>query len=535
MAITVGELLLLPHLQMSLVAGENGLNREISWVHTSDLPEPWAWLGSGELLLTNGTGLRPGAAEQARFVDRLAEAGASGLGIGLGMSGPPLTPELLARAAERDLPVVTVPYSMTFTTVVRAVADANAREESRQLGRVARVYELLRTSVLTGQSGPELFRKLGQEIGARLLLVDPATGDSVFGDGVRTAFARSLTTNYAMHDGAVPGVARLARDGAPEDADAGEGAQNAGPGNDGAAEPGAVAVAVPGDQPTVLIAEPAGGPLPSLVLLHHIATGAALEIAQLTADADRQRRFGEQLLDRLLDRRIDPGVAEPQLAETGLDLSASVLATARAGRGETGAGVHRALSRSRIPHLVLARDGMMQIVVPESAVAPVLAPGLAAGMPAIGASGRIGSAGRLPEAAQEARWALGAAEAEQRALVRFGDETSLLLPRSAAEAQAVVSRILGPLIAHDACHATDYLSTLRAVLDHDRSWQLAAQALHIHKQTLGYRIRKIEQLTGRGVSRTEHLAEWWFALRAHDLLGGGQSTRSGGQAARDRA
>jgi purine catabolism regulator len=296
-----------------------------------------------------------------------------------------------------------------------------------------------------------------------------------------------------------------------------------------------VAVAVPGDQPTVLIAEPAGGPLPSLVLLHHIATGAALEIAQLTADADRQRRFGEQLLDRLLDRRIDPGVAEPQLAETGLDLSASVLATARAGRGETGAGVHRALSRSRIPHLVLARDGMMQIVVPESAVAPVLAPGLAAGMPAIGASGRIGSAGRLPEAAQEARWALGAAEAEQRALVRFGDETSLLLPRSAAEAQAVVSRILGPLIAHDACHATDYLSTLRAVLDHDRSWQLAAQALHIHKQTLGYRIRKIEQLTGRGVSRTEHLAEWWFALRAHDLLGGGQSTRSGGQAARDRA
>jgi PucR family transcriptional regulator, purine catabolism regulatory protein len=37
---------------------------------------------------------------------------------------------------------------------------------------------------------------------------------------------------------------------------------------------------------------------------------------------------------------------------------------------------------------------------------------------------------------------------------------------------------------------------------------------------LGYRIRKIEQLTGRGLTRTEHLAEWWFALRAHDLLTG---------------
>jgi hypothetical protein len=369
MAITVRELLLLPHLRLSLVAGENGLGREITWVHTSDLPEPWAWLGSGELLLTNGTGLHPEAAEQARFVDRLAEAGASGLAVGLGMSGPPLTPELFARADERGLPVVTVPYTMSFTAVARAVADANAREESRE---------------------------------------------------------------------------------------------------------------------------------------------------------DRRRRLGEELLARLLDRRIDPVVAEPQILETGLDLAASVLAMSRAGPGETGAGLHRALTRARIPHLMLARDRMLHVVLPGSAVAPGTVPGLADGMPAIGASGLIGGAGRLPEAAQEARWALGAAEAERRGLVRYGDETSLLLPRSAAEAQAVVSRILGPLIAHDARHATAYLTTLRAVLDHDRSWQLAAGALHIHKQTLGYRIRKIEQLTGRGITRTEHLAEWWFALRAHDLLHGGQ-------------
>jgi PucR family transcriptional regulator, purine catabolism regulatory protein len=54
----------------------------------------------------------------------------------------------------------------------------------------------------------------------------------------------------------------------------------------------------------------------------------------------------------------------------------------------------------------------------------------------------------------------------------------------------------------------------------------AAGELHIHKQTLGYRIRKIEHLTGRGLARTEHLAELWFALRAHDLLAGQQVTLS---------
>jgi purine catabolism regulator len=105
-------------------------------------------------------------------------------------------------------------------------------------------------------------------------------------------------------------------------------------------------------------------------------------------------------------------------------------------------------------------------------------------------------------------------------LVRYGEHTALLLPQSVTEAQALVSRVLGPLIAHDTGHGTAYVDTLRAVLGHNRSWQLAAAELHIHKQTLGYRIRKIEQLTGRGLTSTEHLAEWWFALRAHDLLTG---------------
>ena len=103
------------------------------------------------------------------------------------------------------------------------------------------------------------------------------------------------------------------------------------------------------------------------------------------------------------------------------------------------------------------------------------------------------------------------------------------------EAQALVSRIIGPLITHDAEHGTAYVSTLRAVLACDRSWQPAAAELHIHKQTLGYRIRKIEHLTGRGLARTEHLAELWFALRAHDLLRGRQVTPSAGRAGPGRS
>ncbi|HEY6295909.1 MAG TPA: PucR family transcriptional regulator [Streptosporangiaceae bacterium] len=501
MSIKVRELLQLPHLRMTLIAGEVGLDREISWVHTSDLPDPWKWHGPAELLLTNGTNLSADESAQVQFIERLAETGASGLCIGQGMSGPPLCGPAVGRADGLALPLLAVPYSTPFTAVVRAVADANGREEALLLGRVARLYELLRTSVIAGRPGPEMFRRLGQELGVRLYLVDPETGLSLFGDAECSPFAAALMASYAAHGNAIPGVLRLTRPHAP-------------PG-----EPGALAVEVPGDQPTALVAEPVGHQLPSLVLLHHIATGGALELAQLAAVQERQRRQGADLLSQLLDRRIDPRVAEPLIADAGLDLATSVLAVARARDERAGPELHRKLARSHVPHLVLDLDRLLHVALPEAAIEGHVGE-LADAGGAVGSSGRVTAAGRVPDAAQEARWALGVAEAEGRILVRYGDPTTLLLPRSVTEAQALVRRILGPLINHDAEHGTSYVDTLRAILRHNRSWQHAAAELHIHKQTLGYRIRKIEHLTNRGVARTEHLAEWWFALRAFDLLTG---------------
>jgi PucR family transcriptional regulator, purine catabolism regulatory protein len=501
MSITVRELLQLPHLQVSLIVGEAGVDREVTWVHTSDLPNPWEWHGSGELLLTNGTGLGAEESAQVHFMERLAESGASGLAIGLGMAAPPLTQAGTRRADELALPLLAVPFSVPFTAVVRAVADANDREESRELWRIARLYELLRRSVAAGRPGPEMFRKLGDELGVRLYLVDPASGRSLFDDHQETRYAPALAASYEAHGHAIPAMLRLRL-------------PDAAPG-----EICAVAVAVPGDHPTALVVEPVGDQLPSPVLLQHVAVGGALELAQLTARQERERRLGADMLARLLDRRIDPRAAESQLEESGLDLAVSVLAVAQ-GTESTGAELHRRLARARVPHLLLHRDRMLYVVLADDVVEGSLLANLGDQISGLGTSDRMIAADRVPDAAQEARWALSAAGADGRRVVRYGDETAMLPPRTPTEARVLVSRILGPLISHDGEHGTDYVNTLRVVLRLDRSWQQAAAELHIHKQTLGYRIRKIEQLTGRGLTRTEHIGQWWLAFRAHDLLTG---------------
>ena len=289
MSITVQELLELPHLQAVLLAGAAGVGKAVSWVHTSDLPNAWEWHGSGELLLTNGTGLSPDPARQVEFVTKLAGTGASGLAVGLGMPSPPLTEQLRDRANSLGIPLLTVPFSVPFTAVVRAVADANDREESRQVLQVARLYELLRQSIAAGANGPGLLPRLGRELGVRLFLVDPATGRSLLEDGEETDYAAALAEGFAAHGNALPGMLRLTRA--------------------GAADAGAVAVAVPAARPTALVIEQLGNQLPSTVLMQHAAAGGALELAQLTARQERQRRAGADLFTQLMDRRIDERAA----------------------------------------------------------------------------------------------------------------------------------------------------------------------------------------------------------------------------------
>jgi PucR family transcriptional regulator, purine catabolism regulatory protein len=81
-----------------------------------------------------------------------------------------------------------------------------------------------------------------------------------------------------------------------------------------------------------------------------------------------------------------------------------------------------------------------------------------------------------------------------------------------------VDRLLGPVLVYDAIHKTELLRSLAVFLEENRSWQRAAGRLHVHKQTLVYRMSRAEALTGRRLNRTADVAELWLALRARELV-----------------
>jgi len=66
--------------------------------------------------------------------------------------------------------------------------------------------------------------------------------------------------------------------------------------------------------------------------------------------------------------------------------------------------------------------------------------------------------------------------------------------------------------------------SLQAFLERNARWEAAAAELFVHRHTLRYRMRKVEELTGRDLTSARDRMELFLALRARDLLASADGT-----------
>lgn len=75
----------------------------------------------------------------------------------------------------------------------------------------------------------------------------------------------------------------------------------------------------------------------------------------------------------------------------------------------------------------------------------------------------------------------------------------------------------------------ELLSTLQTYLDLDRDRRAAANALHVHPNTVDYRLRRISELTGLSAHRTEDVGELHASLVARQAVGERRQTAQSGK------
>lgn len=498
-SLTIRQLVDNPSLRTRILAGHGGAERPVLWAHTCELPDPWNWLGTGELLMADGYNFPAEPSAQVAFITSLAHAHISGVALAEGLHAPPLTTEAVAAADALAFPVLETAYAVPFVTVARTVADSNSEVASGRLVRILRVYDVLRRATQAGFKGDILLDSLGRECGSRLHVVDTERGDTLLptaiglDDGIRQSLLRTL----AATAGPMPAFIRVP------------------------VEEGSV-LGLPVDTAgrVVMLAVPETGHEIDLVVLQHVATIAALEVERRSAGALRRRENGARFLQQLLESAVDTDTAVERLTSAGLgerpwrlvcwgsecNVSAEDLQLRL-----TSVGALHLLARVRDDHIGFFSDqSMTEDVFGYAAESGVR----------IGLSQPVHAIGRVADAAREARWALEAARSSAEPVVVYGENAPMFLPRTVAEAEAAVAALLGPVIDYDQQHDSQLLRSLEVYFETGRSWQEGASRLGVHKQTLVYRMRRIEELTGRRLADMDDQTHLYLALRTWQLMRG---------------
>jgi PucR family transcriptional regulator, purine catabolism regulatory protein len=379
------------------------------------------------------------------------------------------------------------------------VTEANHGEEYARIGQALRIYDTVRLVIGTA-SGWELIARLGGVANCELHVIHPETGAAVFADCLASlrlpasAFGE-IAENLCGRSAPGPATVRVTWGQRP-----------------------AVALVVPASRPAALVAVSRTGDLLDLFVLRHIAAVAAMEVEKPKAERESRRRLGAELLADLINNRYEGDVAARLLAERGLVKETWIVAAFASAEADGYPDLHLQLEERGVSHLLSRFSwAFVALLLHVDRAVEILAEEVNS---PVGLSDPVGRVARVTDACREAVWALQGAQTTGKRIVRYGeDSASPFLPRNLEESRAIVRQILGPVLEYDAQHDAPLMASLRTYLSHNRCLKATSEALHVHKQTVIYRMRRVEELTGRRLQRIEDVVNIWLALRVLDLLG----------------
>jgi purine catabolism regulator len=94
----------------------------------------------------------------------------------------------------------------------------------------------------------------------------------------------------------------------------------------------------------------------------------------------------------------------------------------------------------------------------------------------------------------------------------------LVLLRESPEMWTFYRETLSKLVAYDRKQGGELLKTLEEYFNHLGNLRATSDALHVHRNTLLYRLDRIKQITGMNMEDSEEHFAMWLALHAHRVL-----------------
>jgi hypothetical protein len=544
-------------LGLRLLGGEDELDRTVRGVMTTDLRDPSRYLSGGEVVLT-GLAWRRDAADSEPFVRLLVQAGVVALAAGEAELGD-VPEDLVVACARHRLPLFAVHESVAFATITEHVVRQVSGERAGDLAAVVDRHRRMMTSGPAGGGPDVVLDLLGSDLDLRAWVLSPTgrliAGPKVAGPGLPADTCAKLAAEHLA-------AARTGRRG-PHRVTLGSSAYSLFPIRSSGRSPQAsrdVRETVLSDWLLAVEADAGDWPAERLDLLQGVTQLIAVERDRRDAARTVRRRLAQEVLElvqtgaapaeiaarlRVAAPVLLPGlgaaphwqvvVARVEWQDGELDggpMAQSLLEEILVDPSATGpepsdriAVAHtgdEAIALVPLPAVSAEHDGSESGILADALLESVRDP-LSAGLDddgrvTLGVSASVHSAEGLRGALEEARHARRVAAARAGRVCAAGHQELashvLLLPFVPDDVRrAFTARLLDPLRDYDRRHRAELIPTLEAFLDCDGSWTRCATRLHLHVNTLRYRVGRIEQLTSRDLSRLEDKLDFFLALR----------------------
>ncbi|MEW6522961.1 MAG: PucR family transcriptional regulator ligand-binding domain-containing protein [Bacillota bacterium] len=526
--ITVARALTLGVLQRSqLLAGREGLDRLICSVNVMEVPDIANFVQRGQLLVTTGFPLKDDPDALLNLVPILDAKGLAALAIKPLRYLPKVGPDVVRMGDQLAFPIIGLPADASFSDVLNPVLSAILNEQASRLQRAVDIHSSMTALVLSGGGLPAIASTLAT-------LVD-----------LPVAVLSSSLELLACGGSPKPGVPWEIR-----------------PLEDGKPPPGPVRLEGRlGDRPCnqllypVMVAGRHYGyiviweldkPLSPdhLVAVEHAGTVAALEMAKEREIREIERRYQSSFIDDLVTENYEsPEAFLLRARNLGYDLSGGRVAMLlaiddfegfylrlkdqaesafqRVRERVTEIARFMAQSRSRSAIVAPRGDSVLVLYATQSParaksdslrLAAAIKQKIAAEISSVTFSVGVGqfyeSIRQVSRSFAEAKeaLALGRAVFGRDRIIHYDDLGAYrILARLVGHPDLgrFCMETLGELARHDQQHGADLLHTLEAFLRHNGHLGNTARELHVHYNTLRYRIARIQEITGADLNDAE--------------------------------
>ncbi len=483
MVFTLQDLMELPLLKSSrpqILVGNDFDQREVRWVHTSEIFEISPLLKGGEVLFTTGLGL-VGAPIGAitNYVESLARQNVTALIMEVGRTFVNLPAEFEVAAAKYGLPLITMHQVVPFVEITEAVHPLLIDAEVMTLRRRGLAFRQLTDGLLAGDDLGGVLSHVRGLVNHPVGLYSHG-GQLLAGDDVRELYSVETLTELAV-----------------------------------------------GPEHWAYLVSPVQETIDADVM-DLAASMVALKMTQMaTGSPSRALAVSDLLSDMISGNHLGDVDIESRASSLGFVLNprrrslALVVDLTRSARDGLTV-VTKAARREFGPNLVAELDGHIYAVLqlrPDVAVDEQLH-GLALGIERELSEGGTGKlvrivSGPIADSIQLLVKSLVRAHEGARLARKLGLRKDVITERDLGiydlltrvvpdvELESFVEQQLGPLLQADARSGHRLMETLNAYLEAGRSKSIAAEVLGVRRQTLYHRLERIAEVLG-GIDLASH-------------------------------